>query len=169
MNEACDNSLVQGLPGVLSTNNGSNIIKPWALAHGFMILEPLFINRNTIIIITKVLLAQACASSSRSSCHWRCAYHHLLDVRLCLACTQGGGACVHRGYGYVPCKRLRFEKHAGCCWSTHVFGRRRRSPSVILAQPLALSENILARRCAMRGLFGLHWSNGACFCLSNGP
>ena len=23
-------------------NNGSNIIKPWALAHGFMILEPLF-------------------------------------------------------------------------------------------------------------------------------
>ena len=27
---------------LFNTNNGSNIIKPWALAHGFMILEPLF-------------------------------------------------------------------------------------------------------------------------------
>ena len=32
-------------------NNGSNIIKPWALAHGFMILEPLFKQFTTITLL----------------------------------------------------------------------------------------------------------------------
>ena len=31
-----------GTVGLMKLNNGSNITKPWALAHGFMILEPLF-------------------------------------------------------------------------------------------------------------------------------
>ena len=35
-------------------NNGSNIIKPCALAHGFMILEPLFKNRTNKYIITLI-------------------------------------------------------------------------------------------------------------------
>ena len=34
--------------GNIYSNNGSNIIKPWALAHGFMILEPLFKQNKTI-------------------------------------------------------------------------------------------------------------------------